>query len=97
MLIQSSILLWEVMKGGIPQGRALWPLLFLIYMNTLPSKIGDALLLQYGDDTTLVCSETDPATTAGVMNQQLASIYDWLVEHRMRLNVQKSRVMWFQV
>ena len=75
------------------------PLLFLIYINTLPSKIGDALLLQYADDTTLVCSGTDLATTvhAGVMNQQLTSIYDWLVEHRMRLNVQKSRVMWFQV
>ena len=66
-------------------------------MNTLPSKIGDALLLQYADDTTLVCSGADPATTAGVMNQQLASIYDWLVEHRMRLNVHKSHVMWFQV
>ena len=88
---------WAIMKGGIPQGSALGPLLFLIYMNTLPSKIGDALLLQYADDTTLVCSGTDPATTAGVMNQQLASIYDWLVEHRMQLNVQKSRVMWFQV
>ena len=88
---------WAVMKGGIPQGSALGPLLFLIYMNTLPSKIGDALLLQYADDTTLVCSGTDPATTAGVMNRQLASIYDWLVEHRMWLNVHKSRVMWFQV
>ena len=85
------------MKGGIPQGSALGPLLFLIYMNRLPSKIGDALLLQYADDTTLVCSGTDPATTAGVMNQQLASIYNWLVEHRMPLNVHKSHVMWFQV
>ena len=63
---------WVVMKGGIPLG----PLLFFIYMNTLPSKISDALLLQYADDITLVCSGADPATTAGVMNQQLASIYD---------------------
>ena len=70
---------------------------FLICTNTLPSRIGDALLLQYADDTTLVCSGPDPAATASVMNQQLALIHDWLVEHRMRLNVQKSRVMRFHV
>ena len=88
---------WVLMKGGIPQGSALGPLLFLIYVNTLPSRIGDALLLQYADDTTLVCSGPDPTATASVMNQQLALIHDWLVEHWMGLNVQKSRVMWFHV
>ena len=76
---------WALMKGGIPQGSALGPLLFLIYMNTLPSVISDAVLLQYADDTTLVCSGPDPAATAGIMNQQLALIHDWLVEHRIRL------------
>ena len=48
-------------------------------------------------DTTLVCSGADPVTTTSVMNQQLAIdfIHDWLVEHRMQSNVQKSHVMWF--
>ena len=71
--------------------------MLLIYVTTLPSRIGDALLLQYADDTTLVCSGPDPTPTASVMNQQFALIYDWLVEHRMGLNVQKLRVMWFHV
>ena len=43
-----------------------------------------------------MCSGPDPAATADLMNQQLALIHDWLVEHRMRLNVQKSRIMWFR-
>jgi len=30
---------WRTMKGGIPQGSALGPLLFLICMNTLPSVV----------------------------------------------------------
>ena len=66
-------------------------------MNTLPSRIGEALLLQYSDDTTLICSGSDPAAIASVTNRQLALIHDWLVEHRMRFNEQKSHVMWFHV
>ena len=45
---------WRMMKGGIPQGSALGPLLFVIYMNSLPLQITDGLLVQYADDTTLV-------------------------------------------
>ena len=64
-------------------------------MNTLPSSVNDALLLQYADDTTLVCSGLTPAAAACIMNQQLTLIHDWLIKHRMKLNVEKSRVMWF--
>ena len=83
------------MKGGIPQGSTLGPLLFLIYMNTLPSSVNDALLLQYADNTMLACSGPTPAAAACVMNQQLTLTHDWLVKHRMKLNIQKSRVLWF--
>ena len=44
------------MKGGIPQGSGtLGSLLFLIYMNYLPLQITDGVLVQYADDTTLIC------------------------------------------
>ena len=59
------------MKGGIPQGSALGPLLFLIYMNTLPSVIDDDVLLQYADDTTLICSGRTPVEATYKLNRQL--------------------------
>ena len=45
---------WQIMRDGIPQGSALGPLLFLIYMNSLPPQISQGLLLQYADDTALI-------------------------------------------
>ena len=52
--IGSSYIISFLSGGGIPQGSALGPLLFVIYMNNLPLQITDGLLVQYADDTTLV-------------------------------------------
>ena len=86
---------WGSMRAGIPQGSALGPLLFLIYVNSLPSQVTNGILLQYTDDTTLVCSGTSPLVAAEVMNQQLQLVHDWIVSNKMQLNFRKSKVMWF--
>ena len=83
------------MCAGIPQGSALAPLLSLIYVNSLPSQVTNGILLQYADNTTLVCSGTSPLVVAEVMNRQLQLVYDWIVSNKMQLNFQKSKVMWF--
>ena len=44
------------MRGGIPQDSALGPLLFLVYMNSMTSQVVNGTLLQYVDDTALICS-----------------------------------------
>ena len=84
------------MKGGIPQGSALEPLLFLIYINSLPLQISQGLLLQYADDTALICGGPSPIEAGTVMNSQLALIQQWIVTSRMKLNHSKSTVMWFK-
>ena len=40
----------------MPQGSALGPLLFLVYVNAMPSLVQYGRLLQFADDTTLICS-----------------------------------------
>ena len=64
-------------------------------MNTLPSVIDDGILLQYADDTTLICSGRTPVEATYKLNRQLHFMSSWLVDNRMQLNVKKSCVMWF--
>ena len=77
------------MKGGIPQGSALGPLLFLVHMNTLLSTIS------HTDNTALICSGSTPTQVAAMLNHQLKLINTWLVDNQMQLNICKSWVMWF--
>ena len=59
MTCQDQFSSWKEMRSGIPdiqQGSTLGYLLFLVYMNTLPSIINTCTFLQYADSTTLICS-----------------------------------------
>ena len=83
--------------GGIPQGSALGPLLFLIYVNDLPSQVTGGLLLQYADNTTIICSAPTKDDVASLMNSQLKLIDQWTSANKMTVNYSKSSVMWFRV
>ena len=75
----------------ILQGGALGPLLFLVYVNNLPSVITSELKLQYADDTTLICSVPTVEDVVSKMHRQ------WTSASKMILNLSKSSVMWFSL
>ena len=49
---------WGSVRGGIPQGSVLGPLLFLIYVKRMPNQVKHGVLLQFADDTRLICCGT---------------------------------------
>ena len=83
---------WGTVGGGIPQGSALGPLLFLVYMNNMPSQVHNGKLLQYADDTALICTGEDYCKVHIHVTTDLQYISNWI---KMQ-NIAKSSVMWFK-
>nr|CAH7732177.1 unnamed protein product [Callosobruchus chinensis]CAH7762423.1 unnamed protein product [Callosobruchus chinensis] len=83
---KDSILL--PVTSGVPQGSVLGPLLFLVYVNDLPSSIPDKCFL-FADDTTILSR----ANSGGV--DSLAQAKKWFDANHLKLNEGKTQKIKF--
>ena len=79
---------------GVPQGPILGPLLFLIYINDLPSVTPIFHMLMYADDTTLYCN-LNGVNSEVKINNELSKISEWLSSNKLSLNIKKTKFMVF--
>jgi hypothetical protein len=87
---------WEHVKHGIPQGSVLGPLLFLIYINDFPltiNKLADSIL--FGDDTSIIISNTNPEEFKNIINSVMTEITDWFQSNLLTLNCNKTNFLQF--
>ena len=63
----------------------------------MPSQVQHGCLLQFADDTCLICVGDSPGAVAGMLQGDLCVLSHWVALSKMKLNFKKSNVMWFGV
>lgn len=85
---------WQTVRYGVPQGSVLGPTLFLVYVNDL-HKSTDMEIIQYADDTTLICSHVETEPLWKCVEDGFTSIFEWFSINGLSLNISKTQVIEF--
>ena len=80
---------------GVPQGSVLGPLLFLRYLNDLPSVSKVLKFNLFADDTSIYYESDNLINLQKVVNRELRKVRKWLEENRLSLNLSKTNYVIF--
>ena len=81
--------------SGVPQGSILGPLLFVLFVNEMPSVVSRCNVMMYADDTVMIFSSNSAEEIEDVLNQELNTLYAWLSTNGLFLNKKKSEFIIF--
>ncbi len=78
--------------SGVPQGSVLGPLLFLIYINDMPSYATNSTTRLFADDSLLYRCIATPDDSA-LLQQDLDALVEWETKWLMKFNASKCQLL----
>ena len=82
---------WSAVTSGVPQGTILGPILFLIYVNDIPSIVNSSVKL-FADDTK-ISRELSHDSDSSVLQSDLDSLEQLTRNGQVKFNPEKCEVM----
>ena len=82
---------WTRVKSGVPQGTILGPILFLVYINDLPSEIQSPI--KFTNDTKLYHKLINRVTDTNILQSDLNNIETWSDIWQLKFNSEKCETM----
>ena len=74
------------LKCGVPQGSILGPLLFLLYVNDMPSALEYCELRLYADDTCIFFSHENITEIEEKLNTDFNRLCEWFIENKLSIH-----------
>ena len=87
LLCSFQVSSWQPVKSGIPQGSVLGPVLFLIYINTIPDKMVSKIYL-FADNAKLYRQIEDKSDVTRI-HEDLQSLEIWSSQGFLSFNIDK--------
>ena len=93
MKIGSSYSFWSDVKGGVPQGSILGPLLFNFFINDLFMFIEKCEICNFADDNTLYSVEMELSRILESLKHDMKIILKWFRTNSLTANPGKFQFM----